>query len=731
MNRPPTVSILSPPRSIAAYAMAQLTIDVHRGGGPYDNPFDPEQVAIDLIATGPRGARIVTPAFWWQPFRRTAQGQVELRAHAAFVGRIAFSAPGAWKVVAEVRDREGVGRSQPVTVQVSSSHSDGFLITHPKTCRYFVRSATGAGQLLIGENVGWAGKGGLNEYDAWFERLAAAGGNFARVWMAWQQLETKATGIGRYDLTNAAYFDQILTIAARRGLRVMLAFGTYGELRTGGYFNEGRWPDNPYNQANGGPIPSTHPERIFTDQTARALYRRRLRYLVARYAAFTSLGLWELWNETDAPASWLTEMASAIRRIDPYRHPIANSYTTTGRDDQNRAPGIDLTQTHRYGDAGSVPDITPVIVSDQAEHERYRKPHLMAEFGISWRGPDAEFDPNGTGTNLHNGLWAGALSGGAGGAAIWWWDNYVHPKNLYGAFTGLARFAATVAWADLDLQPIDVAPPLSDSRSPETFDDLTLRLTEPYGVRSSGVTRVLPGGGTAGAPPISFLMGPAKRDLATPLTLELDLPRPTSLTLRIGKVSDRARIRATVDGRVVAEFPFRAAPGPGQEFESTKQFPEYGGIWQAVFNKDRTVTLPAGKHTLRLENVEGDWVTVDAITIPGGRSSRMVSLRPLALQCRRTGTTLLWLQDPDSNWANDRAGKTPRLWERTTVKFALPRPGRWAVTWWDTRRGVTLGAPTVVSPSGRDRSVTLPIPAFRRDIALQIRPAARELPRLP
>ena len=192
---------------------------------------------------------------------------------------------------------------------------------------------------------------------------------------------------------------------------------------------------------------------------ARALYRRRLRYLVARYSPETSLAFWEFWNETATPAPWVQEMAAYLKANDPYKHLVTNSYTTTGEAAVWNLPQIDLTQTHRYGDEGSVKDIAPLILDDARLHDGYKKPHLMGEFGISWRGDDSKFDPAGTATNLHNGLWASALTGNAGGAAIWWWDSYVHPKNLYSQFTGLAKFAATVDWPRRRFAPLALPPP--------------------------------------------------------------------------------------------------------------------------------------------------------------------------------------------------------------------------------------------------------------------------------
>lgn len=70
----------------------------------------------------------------------------------------------------------------------------------------------------------------------------------------------------------------------------------------------------------------------------------------------------------------------------------------------------------------------------------------MVEFGIDWRAPDTKYDPRGKGINLHNGLWASACSGNAGTAMIWWWDSYVHPKNLYFQFEPLKKFLEGVPW---------------------------------------------------------------------------------------------------------------------------------------------------------------------------------------------------------------------------------------------------------------------------------------------
>jgi hypothetical protein len=264
-------------------------------------------------------------------------------------------------------------------------------------------------------------------------------------------------GVGFYSLGNAWKLDTILDIAQQHGISVMLCLGTYGEFNEGGYFNEGQWKANPYNAANGGPC--ARPEEFWTNPAARELYQRRLRYLAARYGHRVNLQAWEFWNEAKAPASWVAEMARFLKgtgefagqAADPYGHLVSTTY---GASEVWRIPEIDFTQTHSYG-TGNIADHAPVVRRDALEHAAYGKPHLLAEFGIDWRGPDTKYDTDRRGINFHNALWASACSGNAGGAMIWWWDNYVHPGGLVRLLTPLRTFADAVPWTVGQWKPLE------------------------------------------------------------------------------------------------------------------------------------------------------------------------------------------------------------------------------------------------------------------------------------
>lgn len=704
------------PEPRLAYGLVECDVTVTGGASPYKNPFDPDEVIVGANLIGPNGPVRVLSAYWDIPHKIENGWPVPTGEPGRFRLRFAPNTEGTWILSVYAKDKSGVSTPVNTSLAVQTGKQPGFVRRAKNSSRYFAFD-NGKPYFLVGENVCWAGKTGLPEYETWFENLGKAGGNFARLWMAWQPLESKETGLGQYDLKSANYFDKVLEIAARNGIYCMMAFGTYGEFTTGGYFNEGKWPVNPYNAANGGPVPTDKPTEFFTNETARKHYRNRLRYLIARYGAYTSLAFWEFWNETAGPASWFSEMARYLKTNDPYQHLVTNSYSTTGEASVWNIPEIDLTQTHRYGDEGSVRDISPLMIADSRAHEVYGKPHLMGEFGISWRGPDDKFDPNGTATNVHNGLWSAALSGQAGGGAVWWWDNYIHPRNLYGVFTGLSKFAARVNWPARDFRPVALATPVRVVRTPETFTDAALSADGAWGYGQQSPATLTPAGEISGDPLPGFLYGPEKPDLHKPAALIVSLDKPSRIRVKVLTVSNKARLKITVNGKLAGEFPFDASPTGPKGYESTKQFPEYGGIYQALFNKEVAVPLPAGKSTITLENSAGDWVSIGPVTVEKARSSRYPALRTLALQDQHSGETILWIQDTDSNWYNDRAGWKPMDWSGVTTATPVPKEGRYHIVWWHTREGRVI---TEQTTSSKEKRLPLTPPLFSRDIAAQV-----------
>jgi hypothetical protein len=60
------------------------------------------------------------------------------------------------------------------------------------------------------------------------------------------------------------------------------------------------------------------------------------------------------------------------------------------------------------------------------------------------------------GVHMHNGIWAAIAHGAAGSAQLWWWGQYVDPKNLYYHFQAVANFAKDVPWTTAGFTPAAV-----------------------------------------------------------------------------------------------------------------------------------------------------------------------------------------------------------------------------------------------------------------------------------
>lgn len=712
---------------VDVFGTVTLDADVH---ARYDNPFDPEQVAVDAEVTTPDGRKVDVPGYFHAPFRLERRDGGESRkpdGSPGFRVRYAPTAAGPHSVVLRAKDATGVVRSGSLAFEAVASKSPGFVRRSEQAPQYF-RMDDGSSYFAVGENVCWSGwRTPIADYEAWLGALGKAGGNWARLWLAFNEKGLEWTpkptpkagigsyqGLGRYALDNAWRLDEVLRIAEANGVRLMYCIGTYGEFKDGGFFNEGSWVSNPYNARNGGPC--AKPEDFWTDPTARRLYKQRLRYLVARWGHSPFVFAWEFWNEVEpnpAVEAWTAEMAAYLKEIDPNRRLVSTSYGSPAIwNDRN----VDFTMTHMYGTAGNVSDFTGRIASDAHAHLKFGKPYILAEFGIDWQTGDQEWDPKGVGLNMHNGAWAALASGGAGTAMLWYWDSYVHPKDVYRVLTPVRKFADSVDWARTPMKPIDGIAVEAPAGAPETFADVTIPATVEWG--KTPASRYTPRrDGTVQGGPIAMTLGSPRRgtdELYSEVVWSLDMPEPGTVKLRIGEVSSAARLQVSVDGRRVVDRPL-AAGEPGKGPWKSSRFVEPYKIWLAEYDEDVAVDIPAGRHELAVANTEGDWMRVRSITLPSYRSSRFPDVD--AVGVAGDDLMILWIHDRRSTWRDPYDGPAPPRREGLTLAVPTAAPHAWRVEWWDTSKGEIIRADEAVPASG---SLRLAPPSFERDLAARV-----------
>jgi hypothetical protein len=211
------------------------------------------------------------------------------------------------------------------------------------------------------------------------------------------------------------------------------------------------WADNPYNVANGGPL--ADPRDFFTDPTSRELFRRRLRYIVARWGYSTQILAWELWNEVNLVKStvepdvieWHAEMAGELLTLDPYDHLISTSTSGDPETPIWELPAIGFTQSHIYN-----PPMTNLVdfLTERASRSRVAgKPHLISETGVDFRGPAETIAVDPEAIGFHDSLWVGLFAETFGTGMSWWWDNVTDPENLYFHFSGVAAAVCGIDFA--------------------------------------------------------------------------------------------------------------------------------------------------------------------------------------------------------------------------------------------------------------------------------------------
>jgi hypothetical protein len=488
---------------------------------PPDNPFDPNAVLLDAVVRTPSGRELRVPGFWFQDFTRSlknpeakARDRIEvLERSGEPEWRVRFSSgeSGEHRVILELRDASGTQRSSELRVRVEPGPRRGFLRTSRRNPMFF-EDESGRAFFPIGQNLCmYERKEGSYYFDRLLAKLAASGANYVRLWQEYYvprdsdavvgagdggftgfPLETQATGLGRYDLASAWRLDYVADLCERLDIRWQITFEqVVWWQRRMAY----RWERNPYNAANGGPC--AKPSDYLTDAMARELVRRRLRYSVARWGWTTNLLAWELWNEVDnmegfSPgpnAAWHREMASYLKRIDPWRHLV----TTSWRDPLMFAlPEIDIVQAHSY----FPPEYDAAQYSWQdTDHlmRPYGKPFFFGEQGIE--GP-VSVDPEGK--HFHDTLWATTVSGAAGAGMYWWWHNYIETFGLYRHYTPLAAFVRDVDWPARRWAPVRLSKPnlpvslnvfgiAADDRALIWIHDpLAFRIVEGKAVRGGG-----------------------------------------------------------------------------------------------------------------------------------------------------------------------------------------------------------------------------------------------------
>ena len=707
----------------AVYEKFELAVRLQ---AEFSNPFDPDDVALDAHFVTPSGTTHLVPGFFWQGFRRErVDGSERLRPTGEHDWRVRYCPieAGRYRYRLVLRDGAAEVRSREMTFEVTPRKHSGF-VRLARANPYVFEHDDGSAYFAIGENVCWSGKGGTYEYDNYWAKLADHGANYARLWIGPFDLFTlervargqaDPAGLGRYDLGNSWRIDHVIDLAEQRGLKIMFCIDSFNSLRI--HEPHAIWDRCPYNAACGGPI--QQPEQFFTDEAARGLFKRRLRYIVARWSYSPAILSWEFWNEVNIiekyvsaeVAAWHREMARHLRQLDPFDHLITTSWAGHEGDPAvDGLPEMDYIQSHQYGAHDAA---TMMIDVCHKKRQRFRKPHYFGEFGTGTRAEGTRQDKDGI--HLHNGLWSGVVGGAAGTAMLWWWDNYVEPLDLYRHFRPVARFVEDIPFNLAAYRPAGItAITYADPPPAPRLEDLTIHAShaswKPALQNQPTTFTVHPDGRVEPADRVTRVLHGVRNhpDLHNPATFLVDYQKPGTFVVEVTGVSGHggAKLKVHLDDQLQID----------RDFVDDDKSPET----LSKYNGSYSLDVPAGKHQVRVVNDGRDWLLA-SYRLTGYRQRNDPGLQAWALIAEpavaHAPVAILWVKNERYNWYNHNQDEPLRTIPATVLYLEDLADGSYELQWWDTYAGKVTSTTKVTAKDGRLR---VPVPSLSKDLAAKV-----------
>jgi aryl-phospho-beta-D-glucosidase BglC (GH1 family) len=121
----------------------------------------------------------------------------------------------------------------------------------------------------------------------------------------------------------------------------------------------------------------------------------------------------------------------------------------------------------------------------------------------------------------------------------------------------------------------------------------------------------------------NFLYGPYKTEFKSPLVIQGNFPQGTQVIVNVLQVSIESTLQIKAGTKIVLTKKFVCGADLGTDFSKIVNT-QWG--YQNISNKDFAATLAASATSLTFENVSGDWMTINSISIKQGDVIKTYSL---------------------------------------------------------------------------------------------------------
>jgi len=226
------------------------------------------------------------------------------------------------------------------------------------------------------------------------------------------------------------------------------------------------------------------------------------------------------------------------------------------------------------------------------------------------------------------------------------------------------------------------------------------------------VFRILPDGSIEGdGRPQQLLHGIGHADLKNPPSFVVHFPSDGQFVVSVNNVSNSGLLRIWVDGEQKAEIDLPCGEGLGKSSVFRPQWT----LWETTYDQDFAVGVPAGIHTIRVENFGKDWVRVVAYRFTGCKIIDKPNL--LACGMKSDEVAVLWVQNLRSSWFNHAGnGEVGKVDPSVITLSGLP-DGEYTMQWWDTWKGNPRGTDQATVENGK---LILSMPELETDVALKM-----------
>ncbi len=690
------VSVTPCAADTSAYSMLKINVGFSSEGLGI-NPYDYSQARVYAMFTRPgrKNIPIIAEGFY------KGNDEYEIRFTPRSYGYYDY------QVGVEIKGKKQY-ESAKYRVKVDDAPARGFHRVSSKSPFYFVDD-DGRVFFALGMNMAWSVGDVAADYDKWIKKFSENGGNLVRIWTAPWSFEPERAKVTDYSDNEERLknLDAIFEIAEKRGVFIQLCLVPHGELSE--KVNP-EWQINPYNKKNGGMLEK--PSEFFVNKAARAAFKNKLRYIMARYGAYPSLFSYEFFNEADLTddfneknvTAWHKEMSSFIKERDNYKRMVTTSFSNP----QNlkkvwQLDTIDYTQTHIYGLTEPASELYNASINRPFA---YNKPHIVGEYGIQ---TGDNFDVKNTdkeGVSLVTGLWGSVFSMSFGTAMPWNWEEAIDANSQYVLWKPVAGFVSQIQWTEWYLSPIGEKKVYYDEGIIPSPNNAEIRTVDAWGRAPASEFRLKPDGSITNPGALhAFLYGTGKPEMKNDPVFTTDCPRGVTVTVTTGKVSHDNLLCAYIDDVFVSSLTVNAKDMPGAKYY------ENWKIYQADTPKTFSFYLPRGNHRVKIANEGADWVKVQKIVFEGYVEPDSVPVFIAGVRNERRA--YMYVKNEAFSWQNP----SPKPLDGPfTIELYSMKPGNYYVDYMNTTTGAYYGALTVTV---KGSSLKIPVKALATDCAIR------------